>query len=155
MISAIFQKLHPSWYLSTSTLLLHVDFGNHLFILPSGAHFIAIFVLLLPYLLSVWPIHLHRLILMFSSPSLTSVSLLFVVGIIFKNRSIRFVSHSQHFGSIQWNYYDIVFDNFQFRGFHKCFNVTNASPVKESVCSPCLDNTITVYAKASTSSKLS
>ena len=89
----ILQELHPSWFLNTSTVLLHVHFGLPLFLLPPGTQVNAIFVLLFPYLPyvwppslpcvwppylpcvwppylpCVWPIHLHRLIFMSSDIS--------------------------------------------------------------------------------------
>ena len=62
--SATFQELHPSWFLSTSIVLLHDDFGFPLFLLPLGAQVSAISEALFPE--SVRPTHLHRLILMSS-----------------------------------------------------------------------------------------
>ena len=58
VVSTIFQELHHSLFLSTSTVLLHVDFG----LSPSVAQGNAMFVLFL----SVWQAHLTRLILMSS-----------------------------------------------------------------------------------------
>ena len=107
-------------------------------------------------LLSVWPIHLHRLILMstdigdiqaplYSSSfdiSLASVSLIFVVAMFFEKRSIFFSSVRVilHISAtctgtatplLLDTYSSVLVLNFV--DFHNCLNVTNAPLAKDSL----------------------
>ena len=115
-----------------------------------------------PSLLSVWPIHLHRLILMstdiadiqaplYSSSfdiSLASVSLIFVVAMFFEKRSIFFSSvrvilhisaTCTGTGTGTGTATPLLLDTYSsvlvlnFVDFHNCLNVTNAPHAKDSL----------------------
>ena len=83
--SAIFQDFHPSQFLSTSTVILPVDFNLSLFLSPSGAQVSALFVLLYPFLLRV---HLHCLIFI---PSEIGDTELFTSNLKLKTCSVKLV----------------------------------------------------------------